>query len=423
MYWIFWRYFLTGQLPRPLSTLEGEPPSRLSSQKPDTNTPSSQFLDAFEDQLLCLLDADYNCLQISDNWQTITGHTPEHCINQSLFKRLHPDHYPKLVERFSRVETKTGQGAAERQRCQMMHEDGEWYWYDMSIMPAEVLGYGDSAVFACVMRHISEQVQTQKTLQKARLEAELALKGRSEFLANMSHDLRTPLNAIIGFSQMMENQLFGKLNNKRYLEYLGNIQESGHDLLAKINDLLELSNLDTGRISLQEEQVDLARLFQAAIDTHAQYAFSNQIAIEKEFPCADIQVQADRLKLKRCISNVLSNALLFSAPESVVQVSCRLLPGNSLAIVVSDKGRGIPKDHLRNIHTALNQENSLFAREYNGIGLGLALVKEFIGLHQGDLTIDSQPGVGSTVTLTLPRERVLSINGKMTTKKKRRLSA
>ncbi len=234
-----------------------------------------------------------------------------------------------------------------------------------------------------------------------RLYAELenASKHKSEFLANMSHELRTPLNAVIGFSEVLEGRLFGELNDKQ-AEYIADIHSSGRHLLTLINDILDLSKIEAGRMDLQLTPVVLSDLVQNSVALLRERATRQSIALTLDVDPRVGVVDADERKIKQVLFNLLTNALKFTPEGGRVVVSAR---GNrdEAEISVHDDGVGIAPADVDRIFEEFQQVGTSHLQE--GTGLGLAISRRFVELHGGSLTVDSELGRGSTFSFTLPR--------------------
>ena len=243
----------------------------------------------------------------------------------------------------------------------------------------------------------------------ARMLAESASRAKSEFLANMSHELRTPLNAVIGFAQMMGAELFGKLGNDRYREYCQDILASGNHLLEVINELLDLAKIEAGRMQLEEDEVDFDSILAASMRLVRERATRKQIAIS--FACEGLPpITGDNRALRQIMLNLLSNAVKFSLPGGQVGVEGTIEPSGAMAIRVIDSGIGIPADEIPRIHEPFSQARNARLTGETGTGLGLSIVKALIELHGGELRIESVLGAGTTVTITIPPERVIRID-------------
>ena len=234
-----------------------------------------------------------------------------------------------------------------------------------------------------------------------RLTMQLAAANRhkSEFLTNMSHELRTPLNAVIGFSEVLEQGMVGKLNDKQ-AEFVRDIRESGRHLLSLINDILDLAKVEAGRMELEPTEFDLAESLRAALALVRERAARHGIHLAFEAAHAG-RIVADERKVRQVVLNLLSNAVKFTPDGGSVTLSARPVDGG-VEVSVADTGIGIePKDQAA-VFEEFRQVGSDTARRHEGTGLGLALAKRFVELHGGSLQLASVPGEGSTFTFTLP---------------------
>ena len=230
-------------------------------------------------------------------------------------------------------------------------------------------------------------------------ELETASRHKSEFLANMSHELRTPLNAVIGFSEVLQDRLFGDLNDKQ-AEYVADIHTSGRHLLALINDILDLSKIEAGRMDLQITPFALSDVVQNSVALSRERATREGIALALEVDPGIGVIEADERMVKQVLFNLLSNALKFTATGGHVGVSAHAA-GEDVVVSVRDDGVGIATADQARIFEEFQQVGTSHLQE--GTGLGLAISRRFIELHGGSLRVDSEPGRGSTFTFTLPR--------------------
>jgi len=228
---------------------------------------------------------------------------------------------------------------------------------------------------------------------------EVASRHKSEFLANMSHELRTPLNAVIGFADALGAKMVGEVNAKQ-AEYLQNIRQAGEHLLALINDVLDLSKVEAGRMELALARFDLPRAIEQAMTQVRPRALRDGIELTKEIDPRLAELEADERKLKQILLNLLSNAIKFTPKGGRVQVSASS-KGKFLKIAVKDSGTGIsPADQARLFEMFRQVGDD--ARKAEGTGLGLALTRKLVELHGGRIAVDSAPGRGSTFTVSLP---------------------
>jgi len=231
-------------------------------------------------------------------------------------------------------------------------------------------------------------------------ELETASRHKSEFLATMSHELRTPLNAIIGFSEVLHAEMFGELNERQHA-YVGDVLEAGRHLLALINDVLDLTKIEAGRMDLDLARVSLEDILQSGMTMHGEHASRAGIALGLRVDPAEIVLTADERKVRQVVFNLLSNAIKFTPRNGRVDVSGRLGDG-IVEVAVSDTGPGIAPADLERIFEEFDQGGGTAARDAGGTGLGLPLSRKFIELHGGRLWVESTPGAGSTFRFTLP---------------------
>jgi signal transduction histidine kinase len=250
-------------------------------------------------------------------------------------------------------------------------------------------------------------IETARELTEARDAAEQASRAKSEFLSNMSHELRTPLNAIIGFSEIIREQTFGPVGSPKYRDYASDIFESGLHLLELINDVLDFAKIEAGREELRSENVSIREVVdsvQRMIHERAERAgVTVEIALGRDLP----QLLADKRKIKQILLNVLSNAIKFTERGGRVSVTGWCSDQGGFVIQVADTGIGIALEDIPKALGLFGQIDSAFNRRYEGTGLGLPLSKALVEMHGGSLDLQSQPGVGTTVTIRLPAERIV----------------
>ncbi|HWK13106.1 MAG TPA: ATP-binding protein [Rhizobiaceae bacterium] len=233
--------------------------------------------------------------------------------------------------------------------------------------------------------------------------AEAANRAKSEFLANMSHELRTPLNAIIGFSELMQQGLFGPLGSEKYGEYVGDIHSSGAYLLGVINDILDMSKIEAGQFSIDREKIDLCPLIEETVRVVALQAAEKSIKLEKRIP-QSITLDADRRAIKQIVINLLSNAVKFTGEGGKISLRARKVSG-AVILSIEDTGCGIPPDAISKLGRPFEQVQNQFSKNHTGSGLGLAISRSLAELHGGALKIRSTEGVGTIVSVRLPVRR------------------
>ena len=256
------------------------------------------------------------------------------------------------------------------------------------------------------------QIRADRATEAARLailHAESASRAKSEFLAHMSHELRTPLNAIIGFSELIERDLTGpnKLSG-RYGTYAQDIQAAGQHLLGVINEILDLAKIEAGQIGLREAPCNLAKCIALSIRLVTSQARQGKVKLIWDSETRLPALMADEKRLRQIVINVLSNAGKFTPPGGSVEVRAGLDPEGGLGVIVRDTGVGISKADLERVFEPFHQADNSHTRQYGGTGLGLALCKAMMELHDGTITIESELGAGTQVMLRFPPERLLA---------------
>jgi PAS domain S-box-containing protein len=279
--------------------------------------------------------------------------------------------------------------------------DNGLHTLEMHSYPIQV--YGRPLVLS-TSRDITEHKISSDMLRRANNEMERALRIKDEFLASMSHELRTPLNAILGISESLEEQIIGPLNEKQ-LKYLRTVSESGHHLLELINDILDLSKIEAGRIELNIAQMPAEHLVQSSLRIIKEMAQKKELRLNIDIDPNVKILQGDERRLKQVLVNLLSNAVKFTPQGGEVGLELKGYPENSeTTITVWDHGIGIKQEDINRLFKPFVQLDSSLSREYAGTGLGLALVSQMVRLHGGSVGLTSEVGKGSRFTVTIPWE-------------------
>ena len=264
---------------------------------------------------------------------------------------------------------------------------------------------GEAIALYGIMQDVTEPTLYAHELKEAKDKAEHAYAAKSQFLANMSHELRTPLNAIIGFSEMMESQMFGPLGSDKYLDYAQSIRTSGAHLLDLISDILDMSKIEAGKYELSLQEANIGGIVHTAMEMIQTRADDKGVELRlSEALAQDQDIIADRRACLQIVLNILSNAVKFTPEGGRVEVSCKM-QGDRARIKIADNGIGIPPSKLEAITRPFEQVQSHYTRGHEGSGLGLAITKELIEMHSGTLTIHSQIDMGTDVIVTLPVEQ------------------
>jgi PAS domain S-box-containing protein len=364
-------------------------------------------------------DANRKLVYVSDSVEKILGFTAGELTQGAgtlWLDRIHPNDFPHVQLAYQMLFAKEETFDVE---YRIRRRDGQWIWLQ-SRAPSTYMRDGVLCADG-LLSEITQRKRVEEALQHAKDAAEAANRAKSQFLASMSHELRTPLNAIIGFSEILGDQTFGDLN-ERQLKYASHILDSGHHLLQLINDILDLSKVEAGRLELTRTSFDLAQALQNVQAIVKTLAHKKGITLHFDVAPALPPPFADEAKFKQIMYNLLSNAIKFTPDGGRVTVTATLcthpnghagpaskfpVSGPCLKVTVADTGIGIhPRDHER-IFVEFEQVDSSYGRHQQGTGLGLALTKRLIELHGGRIWVESEglEGKGSRFTFLLPLQK------------------
>jgi PAS domain S-box-containing protein len=288
----------------------------------------------------------------------------------------------------------------------LTRDRAEWSMPDGTVLEVRRAAMPDGGALTTYI-DVTSRKRNELILRDARDAAERGNRAKAAFLANVSHELRTPLNAIIGFSEAISSELFGPLENPTYREYVTDIFDSGIHLLNLINDILDMSKAEAGRIDLSEEAVNLADAVTVCMKMVRKRAESADIALNAEVPPNLPLLHADDRRIKQILLNLLSNAVKFTDAGGRVDLTCHIAKDGRLAVRVSDTGIGMTAEDLGKAMEPFGQVDSRLARRYEGTGLGLPLTKALVEHHGGQLVAESTPGQGTVITALFPVDRLL----------------
>ncbi|MFN0044096.1 MAG: PAS-domain containing protein, partial [Alphaproteobacteria bacterium] len=339
---------------------------------------------------------------LNRRWLEFRGGSLEQELAHPWADIVHPDDAANFFAAFDEaISTRQTHTCEYRLR----RHDGQYRWIISTAVP-RVDGGGALAGFIGSALDITDRKRDEDMLRQAKDQAVAASRTKSELLANMSHELRTPLNAIIGFSEIMRDEMFGSLGHVSYQEYAHDIHESGKHLLTLINDILDVSKAEAGKIELDEELVEVRLVIETCVRLVKARAEASNLALEIRLPGSPPKLFADERRVKQIFLNLLSNAVKFTLPGGRVHVDAIQRADGSLALTVNDTGIGIAPEDLPRVLAPFGQAESGLNRKYEGTGLGLTLTKALVELHGGELEIDSVKGVGTKVSAVFPAARV-----------------
>ncbi|MBB4266738.1 PAS domain S-box protein [Roseospira visakhapatnamensis] len=351
-------------------------------------------------------DGDMPVVFCNPAFERITGFTIDEAMGRNMsFLHRGDEDQPPLIELRALLKG----GFADRDSFHGLlrnyRKDGGLFWNRLSVAPVRDHA-GRITHLVGVQEDVSEHKAREIELQEAREQADRANRAKSEFLAKMSHELRTPLNAVIGFSDIMQRQLFGPLGASQYLEYVDYIHGSGEYLLALINDILDMSKIEAGRMTLNEARVVPAEVVAGVLDITLQSAERRGVSLGAEGLDKAPDLWADERAVKQMLVNLVSNAIKFTPRDGRVRITAERTPDAGLALVVADTGVGIAETELERVLEPFRQAQANKQAAEQGTGLGLALVRSMIELHGGSIVLASREQQGTTVTLRFPAARV-----------------
>ncbi len=283
-----------------------------------------------------------------------------------------------------------------------LRKNGETFPMDLNISESVMDG---RVMYLGTIRDMTERKRAERELEEAKRDAEVASRVRTEFMANMSHELRTPLNAILGYSDSIREQVFGPIDNEKYIEYVENIYESGKHLHDLIADILDITVIEAGELKLDEEQIDVREAVDASIRLIKPRAMKGGVTVTRTVPGHLPSLYGDLRRLKQILVNLLNNAVKFTNEGGSVELDVTHQDDGSLVFQVSDTGIGMNPTDLEKVMEPFQQADNSNERKYEGTGLGLPLTENLVELHGGTFSITSTLDLGTTVVVKFPPER------------------
>lgn len=356
----------------------------------------ARVFDASPDFMVLTQLPDSTYLNVNDSFLALFGYSRSEVIGNPAADLAI---WASRAERKRLLARLYAEGAVRNVEARVRKKSGE----ELDVLlSAEILKQDDREILLIVGRDISAHKQAEAELKASKEAADLANRSKSEFLANMSHELRTPLNAILGFSEIIKDQLHGPIGDSKYVEYAKDIHQSGAHLLEIINDILDLSKIEAGRLEVHEQDVSVSEVAANCLRLIEPRAFEAGVTVRSDVPEGLPILMADERLMKQVLLNLLSNAVKFTPKGGRIDVEARLLGDGRLEISVADTGIGMDEEGIERALRPFGQVDTSFSRKHQGSGLGLPLVVAFTERQGGCFDLESAIGKGTRVTLTFP---------------------
>lgn len=384
---------MTGLLDRlmKLRPSSGEAPARSESEA-QLRAIFRTIVDA-----IVVIDGEGRILDFNPAAERIFGYAAEEVIGQNV-RSLMPEPDSSQHDQYLKNYFQTGQPRiiGRGREVTGLRKDGGTVPLDLAV--SEV-NYDGRRLFTGILRDITERKQAEENLRQAKMEAETANRAKSSFLANMSHELRTPLNAIIGYGELLHEEAEER-DDQPLLEDLGRIGMAARHLLSLINEVLDLSQIEAGRVQIEIAEIEIDSLLQEVGETVRPLAARNGNGLKIECPADIGTIESDPTKLRQVLFNLLANAAKFTR-DGVITVGARR-GEDGMRFTVTDNGIGMTEEQLDRVFEEFAQADDDTRRNYGGNGLGLAISRKFCRILGGDLTAESSPGEGSRFIVDLP---------------------
>lgn len=350
-------------------------------------------------------DADLRLTELSDRFEAVTGQNPASRLGTSHLQyedlAWNADNGAQWENHRAQLEA---QAPFRNFEYALVGPDGERRYESISGTP--IFDQGVLIGYRGTGSDITEEYERRNQLLDAINAAELANRTKSAFLANMSHELRTPLNAIIGFSEILTGQLFGKLENERYLDYAKDINDTGKHLLTVLNDLLDISRIEAGFVTLDEGTIDIRQMIRSCARMLSDRVTEAGLSLTLDIPPDLPALYGDETRLRQVLINLLINSVKFTPRGGSISMRAESASDGGIDIEVTDTGVGISEEDLERVMEPFQQAEQALSRTYGGVGLGLSLARNLTELHGGTISLMSKEGVGTKVRIRLPTDRV-----------------
>ena len=335
---------------------------------------------------------------VNRTYERIYGYTNEEISGKSLDDIFSPEH-AEIIRSIERRVIDSGEPVVEEQPSAPLGDREGTLISVRFPLPDE---NGHITRIATIATDITSQKHVEQALRTAKEEAEFASRAKSEFLAKMSHELRTPLNAIIGFSQVIKEEVFGPIGNERYHQYVNDIGASGEHLLGLISDLLDISKIEAGEVELMIEPQKLSDIVREVVTMLEKSLRAKRHQLSLDIPDDLPDLEMDGRSLRQILVNVVTNAIKFTTPDGKIKLSAAKSNDTEAVVTITDTGMGIRADELEEILSPFYQAHDISRESRTGAGLGLTIVDSLVAMHGGRMSIESQPGIGTSIRLHLP---------------------
>jgi PAS domain S-box-containing protein len=360
----------------------------------------------FEVSEIGIVVTDHNrrVVRVNDSFVRTYGWKREELINTDVVEFITPDEREQAYKNHDEFISKGVRSSGE---MKIIRKDGS---IANALYTGATIELSQKRRFlVTTVMDITLRKQMEISLRLAKEQADTANRAKSAFLANMSHELRTPMNAILGFSELIINETFGPLGNEKYSEYINDVHTSAGHLLEIINEVLDMSKIEAGRIELDESEVSMADLVQSVMRMMESRIFGKDITVHQDVAENLPYIRADQRLMRQVLINLVTNAVKFSKPGGNIWISLEMLPNNVMQVIVKDDGIGIPKEKLPQAMEPFGQVTDKAENTgQQGTGLGLPLAKAMVELHEGSIALESDEGKGAIVTFRLPPSRMLT---------------